>query len=168
MVRKASVTRAVFMALLKDARWRGVLAPLPAQPYADGTVFAVHDVRTLCAILMRAHALACAGDPARLQRDAHEVACFLDRALALAQSGGSARLAGAGARSCPPWLCLRNSIKEANVQPMALVARNAGLPQAAPDKRKLDWYARKVGCFQYALLTPARRSGAWQGGCVVL
>ena len=86
-VRKVALTKAVFMALLKDQDkvWGSVLEPLPQQPYADGTVFVVHNVRRLCSVLMRAYALACTTDPAKLQADANEIACFLDRAIALAQ-----------------------------------------------------------------------------------
>ena len=37
----------------------------------------------------------------------------------------STRRAGVSSRECKPWLCLRNSIKEAGVQPMCLVRKNA-------------------------------------------
>ena len=145
-LRKVCLTKAVFMALLKDNAWHHVVSPLP-QRYADGTVFEVHDIRKLCSVLMRTYMLCCKDASARqmLCSDANEIMCFLDNALALAEAGGSLRLGGVSSRSCPPWLCLRNSIKEANVQPMALVARNARLASYQEDgaRKKMDWYLRK-------------------------
>ncbi len=155
MVRKVSLTKAVFMALLKDPRWHSVIQPLEEQPFSDGTVFNVHDVRRLCAILLRTYELgskkATHEQRAKQKQDCAEVLCFLDRALAqVAAPFPTTSKSPVPSRSCPPWLSLRSSIKEANIQPMALVAKNAGISTADESqneeaKRRVDWYMRKVG-----------------------
>ena len=167
VVRKVSLTKAVFMALLKHQdRWSHVLEPDIDQPYADGTVFLVHNFRKLCCILMRAYALATAPGPpeallsgaGKIQADANEIMCFLDRAQAVGTK--KTRLVGVSSRSCKPWLCLRNSIKEANVQPMALVARNAGLADKCD---RADWYARKEWFMALSIMPPGRTTDRSKG-----
>ena len=54
LLRKVAVTRGVFMGLLKRG-CTSVIQPAKKQPYKDGTVFRVHDFRTLCAVLMRTY-----------------------------------------------------------------------------------------------------------------
>ena len=98
--------------------------------------------------------------------DANKILCFLDRGLALAEAGGSPRIGGVSSRSCPPWLCLRNSIKEANVQPMALVARNARLPscqEGGESMKRMDWYLRKEWFMAMSIVASSPASACHDG-----
>ena len=59
-------------------------------------------------------------------------------------------------RDCKAWVCLKKGIKDANVQPMALVAKNSGVDMKVPSVaevlgddaqllgKRVDWYTYRV------------------------
>ena len=76
---KTCMTRSILMGLLKTGT---VVRALSVQPFKDGTVFEVLDLRKMCAVLMRGYQLV-STEEARIQHDANEVMKFLDRCLIL-------------------------------------------------------------------------------------
>ena len=132
-ISKTCITRSVFMGLLKmagkGAEGQAQIVNVPeSQPFRDGTVFEVCDFRKLCCVLMRAYHLVSEEDVSGThQRHTNEVLRFVDSGIALAKAGGTTRKAGEPCRSCKPWMCFKKGIKDANVQPLHLVAKNSGL-----------------------------------------
>ncbi len=128
------------------------------QPYRQGTVFHVLDVQRLCTILMRAYMLL-STDACSIQDDADQITSFLEGAIpAMNRRGSSASLCGIPSRKCRAWLALKNSLKRANIQPLALVLRNAGKAQPNEKLKRIDWYMRKEWFITHSVSSTSSRN----------
>ena len=177
-VRKVCLTRAVFMALMKQCMTVEVSAPAQgsgtgilhvpeSQPYEDGVVFHVLDFRRLCKVLCRAYMIM-STDAATIENDLNDIQCFLNRAIpALARhAGASVRMCGVGSRLCKPWLALKHSIKEANIQPLKLALRNSGRGGVdgggtrTPPMKRVDWYMHREWFMTHSVVSDQPGEGA--------
>ena len=151
MVKKVCITKSVVFGLLKEQP-NGILEPLPEdrQVYKDGTIFRMLDFRAFCMVAMHAY-MELSSDAQELMHHLHDIVNFLDYNIPFFSSGASAKRGGLPSSECKPWLALKNSLQEGNVQPLALVLRNAGQQDGTRGKRKapkldrVDWYMREVG-----------------------
>lgn len=176
-VRKVYITQGVFLGLLRQAQaafecstagseeqLQSSIPALPRvvkpileickdQPYGDGTLFLVNDIRGLCSVLGRAYMLL-STDAAAVASVADEIDTFIDFNLSHAAEGERCGAQLLGSRACTPWTSLKKGIKDAGVQPMDLVRRNMEIEEAGFEKtydgarwdsekfvlKKKDWY----------------------------
>lgn len=131
LVSKGRVTKAVFMALLHsscnpegDPRFREVLCLSSKQPFADGTVFVIHDISMVCRALMQSYAFF-HRRPEEIWEQESAILDFLDRNIAAASAVSSSSTCAMQGRECQPWLTLKASISRAGVCPLALAVKNA-------------------------------------------
>ncbi len=172
-VSKTCITRSVFMGLLKMAssseimEQQQVLRLPERQPFRDGTVFEVVSFCKLCAILMKSYQMVSSDESGVLQGHTNEIVRFVEKGMALAKAGGSTRKVGESCRSCKPWMCLKKTIKDANVQPMQLVANNSGLDKSlfegfiiqdeSASKKRVDWFVHRYWFMGHSVMQ--RKSG---------
>ena len=125
-VKKVCITKSVIFGILQKCPEIAEPIPKERQIYEDGTIFQVKNFRALCAAIMNAY-MELSSEPGALLESLQDIMHFLDRNIPYYESGGSCRRGGLSSSSCQPWLSLKNSLKEANIQPLALVLRNAQL-----------------------------------------
>jgi hypothetical protein len=130
------------------------------QPYGDGTLFLVNDIRGLCSVLGRAYMLL-STDAAAVASVADEIDTFIDFNLSHAAEGERCGAQLLGSRACTPWTSLKKGIKDAGVQPMDLVRRNMEIEEVGFEKtydgarwdsekfvlKKKDWYLQVCGAW---------------------
>lgn len=157
IVSKGRVTKAVFMGLLHSSSeehrarcFREVVSVSADQPFADGTVFVIHDISTVCRALMQSYAFF-HRRPEQMWEQESAILDFLERNLAATSSffplGSAAVVQG---KVCQPWLTLKASILRAGVCPLALAVKNAAAASAAEGhsnssnkKRAGEWYCER-------------------------
>jgi hypothetical protein len=141
----------------------GILKVSQRQPYTDGTVFVIKDIRGFCQTIMQAYAQLNT-DAIKILRDAGEIDVFLDTNLRHYANQGTIKGGVVPASSNMPWKALKHSLQEAGTGPLHLALKN-GLgkkeeenedEETASKKRRKgrdreDWYTQvnpfKVNAF---------------------
>jgi hypothetical protein len=128
-IRKTCITKGVVLGLLSHVHGRGehqgrqILAIAPSQPYQDGTVFYVKDIRAFCQVMMQAYTLLNT-DAMKITEDAAEIDSFLEANLRHFANKGTLKGGVLPASKNMPWKALKNSLQEAGTGPLKLALKN--------------------------------------------
>jgi hypothetical protein len=143
-IRKAYITQGVVLGLLKQAydctstsESTTILQIGKEQPYEDGTVFIVRDIRGFCQVLMQAYMLLNTQN-SKIIEDANEVDIFLSKNIHYLAGGGTLRGGVIPATQNLPWRALKSSLQECGVGPLSLALKNTH----GGTCKRLDWYAQ--------------------------
>jgi hypothetical protein len=148
-IRKTCITKGVVLGLLSHAHRCGgkqdgscdhqILAIAPSQPYKDGTVFHVRDIRAFCQVMMHAYTLLNT-DAMKITEDAAEIDSFLEANLRHFANKGTIKGGVLPASKNMPWKALKNSLQEAGTGPLKLALKNRlGQQQGKGGSRDFDY-----------------------------